>query len=339
MTERQPIEATKRRSVWFGVGISVLGAAAYGIFTYFTFDEFGALPSLGFACLVPVAMGAATLLFSDPDQLNLYVRIVFGPWMAVIVSLLGLFAIAREGALCLVILLAPFLALALVGSLIGWLIAALVVRSRKKRRAAGIVSVLLPFAFLPVDHLLQEEEVVQVRTTTTIHASAEDVWSRLANFDTITSEELPSSTFDLLDVPRPIRARAEHDGVGARRVGEFEHDLAFDEVIIETDAPHALAFSVDVDPTDLRPGSAERHAFEGGYFRFVDARYLITEQPDGTLEVSLTSRYHLRTSINAYGKLWANALISDFQSRVLHVLRKRAEAHASSAPHIAERHP
>jgi hypothetical protein len=89
-----------------------------------------------------------------------------------------------------------------------------------------------------------------------------------------------------------------------------------------------MTFSVSVDPTTLRAGSAERHAFETGYFRFVDASYRLTPTAGGT-RLELSSRYVIKSGLNAYGRRWSHALISDFQARVLRVLKGRVERDAN----------
>ena len=92
-----------------------------------------------------------------------------------------------------------------------------------------------------------------------------------------------------------------------------------------------MSFSIAVDPRMLRPGSAERHAFENGYFRFVDATYSLAELPGGGTELVLTSRYAVESGVNWYGKLWADAIVRDFQDRVLAVIKARSERRATTA--------
>ena len=119
--------------------------------------------------------------------------------------------------------------------------------------------------------------------------------------------------------------------LGGHRVGEFEYGLKFHELITAFNQPTLLAFSIAVDPRSLRVGSAERHAFEAGYFRFVEARYSLVELPGGATELKLSSSYVVESGVNWYGKLWARALVADFQDRVLEVLKKRSERTLLSA--------
>jgi hypothetical protein len=238
----------------------------------------------------------------------------------------------------LIVLALPIIAILMLVTLIAWVVSALVLRSRKARVAAGIVLLLLPFVVLPLERrYLVRDEIVAVESTVFVRARPEMVWRHLSTVDTIAIEELPPSLLMNLGVPRPVRATVDFEGLGARRVGEFEDGLRFDERIIAFEPPTTLGFSVDVDAEKLRPHSTERHAFEAGYFRFVDAYYRIEPAGAGTVQLSLTSRYRMTTSVNPYGKLWAHAIIVDFQDAVLHVLKSRVEQSAPPPAPMAER--
>lgn len=322
----------QRFTLLTGAGLSLAYAVAYGLLAYFVLDALRSVPTLAFLCLVPAAMGALPLLFSDVDQVKLYVAIIYSPWMSTLIVMTVLLAVGREGAFCILVLISPFLALGMLGSLIGWMIAALVTRSRKKRRAAGAAMMALPFLLLPVEPWLTQERVVTVSSSVVVAADAGGVWRQLPEFPTIAEHELPSDVWQSLGVPRPIRATVDRVELGGRRRGEFENGLTFDERIIALEPERRLAFSIDVDPASLRPHSAERHAFEGGYFDFVDAEYTLRPLDGDRVEVTLASRYRLRTSVNFYGELWASWLVADFQEGVLAVLRQRVEAEAEREP-------
>jgi hypothetical protein len=86
-----------------------------------------------------------------------------------------------------------------------------------------------------------------------------------------------------------------------------------------------MTFSIAVDPRTLREGSAEQHAFQTGYFRFIDAAYDLEPLSATATRLHLSSRYVIKSGANWYGKLWADAVVRDFQDRVLRVLKGRAE--------------
>jgi hypothetical protein len=315
----------QKQTLATGALLSILYAAMYVVAAYFVFRQLREMPTVAFLCLVPGAMGAVPLLFRDPEQTRLYQWILFVPWMAIATAFLLLALTGNEGILCMLVLASPFAAAGLVGTFVGWLTAAILRRSSLER-AAGVAMMLLPLAFLPVENRwLVREERITVESSVVVRASASTVWGLLAEFETIQPSEYRDGFFHWAGLPRPIRATVDRPELGGHRTGEFEGGLRFDEVITAFDPPRRMGFSVDVDPTTLRPDSAERHAFESGYFRFLDAGYQLEDVDAEHVRVKLSSTYVVKTSVNAYGKVWANAVIEDFQDRVLTVLQARAE--------------
>lgn len=49
------------------------------------------------------------------------------------------------------------------------------------------------------------------------------------------------------------------------------------------------------------------------------------------MKLVLSSTYAAKSSVNAYGEMWANAIIGDFQDRVLAVIKRRCEVRAGGA--------
>lgn len=315
----------KKYSLAAGIALSI----AYGVGSYFAFARSGGMPTLAFLCVLPAVMGAVPILFSDVDQVKNYVYLVLIPWFIVGASFLVLFVPGIESLICLFILSAPFFGLALLGSLIAWVIRAFAIRSAARRRAAALLSMLLPFAVLGIERSLPvPEETVRVTSSTEVSAPAATIFRGLAAVDTIEDSEYQPGIWNRLGVPRPIRATVDRAALGGRRTGQFEHGLRFDEVITAFDAPRTMSFDIAVDPTTLRPNSAERHALEGGYFRFVDATYTLEPIDGARVRLTLSSRYFVKSTVNAYGNLFGRALVGDFQDRVLAVLKLRAERRA-----------
>jgi hypothetical protein len=305
-------------------------AFGYGIFSYFAADLVAALPTIAFLLLVPVAMGAVPLLLSDEDHIRNYVSLLLTPWLAVACVLAVLVAIGREGAICFLVLGAPLWLGTLLGTLTAFIIRAFKIR-RAKRKAAAAALLLLPFMVAPLEQrFLVHTEMVTVTSEVEVDAPPASIWSRIAAFDTIDQSEYQAGIFNLLGVPRPLRAEVDRVALGGLRTGYFEYGLVFDEVITELDSPRRMTFSISVDPKRLRRNSMERHALEGSYFRFIDASYTLepiagaSSGDGGRTRVVLSSRYEAKSSVNAYGKFCSSIILSDFQDRLLDVLRRRA---------------
>lgn len=315
----------KKYSLVAGIALSV----AYGLATYLAMGRVGGMPTISFLCVLPAVMGAVPLLFADVDQIKNYLYLILIPWLTVGTCFLLLYIPGLEALLCLVLLASPFLAMAMVGTLLGWIIRAFILRSEAKRRAAALLSMLLPFATLGIERSLPvPEQTVQVSSSVEVNAPAATIFRGLAAVDTIEATEYQAGIWNRLGVPRPIRATVDKAALGGHRTGHFEGGLRFDEVITAFDAPRKMAFDIAVDPSTLRPNSTERHALEGGYFRFIDATYTLDPLDGERTRLTLSSRYVVKSTVYAYGNLFGRALVGDFQERVLAVLKLRAERRA-----------
>jgi hypothetical protein len=302
---------------------SVAVGVVYGLVTYFAFRRYGLLASYAYLVAVPAAIGAVPLLFRDVDQIRSYAALLVIPWLSILGIFVALGALLKEGALCFLVLGAPFALAAMLGTLIAAVVASLVIRS-KKRKALGAAMMILPLAFVGLEQRwLVRQETVAVRSSTVVEAPAEEVFDQLAVIDPISEDEYPAGILNRLGVPRPIAATTDVKAVGGHRVGSFERGLRFDERITAYDRPERMTFDITVDPSQLEPTSTPRHALEGGYFRFVDATYRVERAGAERCTVTLTSRYVAKSSVNAYEELWASAVVGDFQDRVLRVLAGR----------------
>jgi hypothetical protein len=315
----------KKYSVAAGIALSV----AYGLASYLRFDHARGMPTISFLIVLPAVMGAIPLLFADVEQIKNYLYLLLIPWFTIGLFFLVLYIPGLEALVCLVVLASPFIFVAMLGTLIAWIIRAFILRSAAQRRAAALLSMLLPFAALGIERGLPvPEETVRVVSSTVVAAPAGALFRGLAEVDTIEDAEYQVGIWNRLGVPRPIRATVDRAALGGRRTGQFEYGLRFDEVITTFDAPRTMAFDIAVDPSTLRPNSTERHALEGGYFRFVDATYTIEPVDADRVRLTLASRYVVRSTVKAYGNLFGRALVGDFQDRVLAVLKRRAERQA-----------
>lgn len=299
----------------------------YGIVAFVAFGHLRALPTVAFTILVPLAISSLSYLFTDDAQLQNFEKLLLTPWLGAGAVLVAFVAVFGEGAICFAVLLGPFVGIALIATTVMWAVRATNLRiASRKKKAAGVGLLLLPWLVAPAElRWGMPTEQHEVEAAIEVHAPPEQVWTYLAEVDTIGPSEFHPGPFHWLGVPRPIRARVDRAASGGHRTGEFSEGLRFDEVITVFEPATRMAFSVDVDPARLRPDSAERHAFGQGYFRFVDATYRLEGLRPGWTRLRLSSRYVLTSGVNGYGRLWADAIVGDFQERVLAVLKGRAE--------------
>ena len=143
------------------------------------------------------------------------------------------------------------------------------------------------------------------------------------NVPLITNDERPwTITHNLLRAPRPLQANLR-DGV---RYAQWEHGVAFEEVLIDDGDPNTIAWQFRFpDPDLLDP--IDYHVSPTGPEVFMDqGQYRFEQINDDRTRVSLTTTYRLNTIMNGYLALWGEVLLDDFHMAVLHVIAQRAEA-------------
>ena len=315
-----------------------LVGTAYGLLAYAAFTSAGHLAwgpgrgvvaSFSYLALVPLALSAVPLLFSDPDQMTWYRSALFIPWVSTFGMFLLLAVTQIEGALCFLVLVVPFVLLISTGV---WLVRALSLwRLRKaRRRAAGLLMMLLPFLTASFEHRwLTRVETNSVETVVLVRAAPGEVWRQIVEVPFIDDRELAPGLLHRLGLPRPLRATVDAPRLGGQRIGFFDGGLRFKETILAFEPQRRMLLGVTVDPATIANLPSLRHALEGGYMRLLAVEYrLHPQEVAGETRLSLACRYELRSSVNLYGQAWVNLILRDFEERLLPVIQARAEAAA-----------
>lgn len=327
------MDPSKTRTLVFG-GIA---GVIYGILAYVAFARHpggGGVASLSFLVLVPLGMAAIPLLFSDADQVRWYRRALFMPWISVVGLYLFLLAVRLEDLLCVLLLAGPFV---MVVSLVTWVVRAVMIRraSTARRRAVAATLLCLPFVVLATgaeDRLLVGRQTVTVREEVVVAAAADAVWRQIVEVPLISPRELPAGPFNRLGIPRPLSATADAHRAGGVRTGMFEGGLRFREPIRAFEPGRRLTLDVEADAASVPDAPSLRHVFGRGYFHIDEVSYEIEARPDGGTRLVLGCRYSLHTSVNPYGRVWADLIIADFERRLLQVIAARAEREARARP-------
>jgi hypothetical protein len=314
----------RQRLLWTGVAIGV----AYGVLTRLAFGAAGTLASVTFLFITPAVLGAIPLLIANDETLRAYRSLIFLPWIVMAGLFLVFAALRIEGLMCLMILAAPF---ALVSLLAAFVVRAVRLR-RKARRGVLPALVLGPFLLSPIEASVRSPSAVhETVSSVTVRAPAPTIWEQLIRVPEIPDSAYAAGAFNRMGIPRPVEARLFGEGPGARREGRFAGGLRLDERIVDWVPHRRVSFSILVDTSTIRPVVFDRHVLTGGYFEFVDAAYEIEPLGDGTHALRLISRYRLTSKLNFYGRLWGDAILRDFQSRLLAVLAARSEVAARNA--------
>lgn len=286
--------------------------------------SFGVM-SVSFLVLIPIVIGVLDQLPEPPPQPSAWRRVVdafFSPMTAVSLMLALMAIFTWEGTICIVMALPIFFVLAGLGGCIGMLVRT---RTGKSRNATVSALVLLPYLTSPVEHRLEvSTETRAVENVVLIGAAPEIVWREIKSVRAIDPKELPFQFVHFIGLPRPIEATLSYDGPGGVRVATFERGLAFRETVTEWAPNRMLSFSIHAEPAP--PTALDEHVAVGGpYFDVLDGTYVVEALFDGTTRLRLTSHQRLSTRFNAYARLWTDLVMSDLQSAIMEVIRKRCE--------------
>jgi len=309
---------------------ALLVALAYGLACYLLVEI--VRPSSGyfyvsFAILQPAVLSAFVAFVGDPKF-----RRGRGYYNSVpVFLLLGMMAVSlvalREGFIC-VLMLAPIW---YVGGLIGTrLLERIRTRAgdgggKPRLYAPGIMA--LPLVMLPIEAALPVPEAYyRVERSVMIDAPAATIWPLMQGMGDIAPHEGKGNfSQDIAGLPRPLEARLEGRGIGARREGYWDKGIHFAEVVDRWRPEREIGWTFDFSDsngweftdTHLHPASEHMHILRGGY--------RLEPMADGRQRLTLHTSYVARTHLNAYAMLWGELFLGDISNNLLATIRDRAE--------------
>jgi hypothetical protein len=284
--------------------------------------SFTDLFSITFIWIVPFIMGVAPLIFARKRYLRNTIYTAFIPLLSVLTFFVICFITRIEDTICVVIIAAPFIFSAMIG---GLTFGRFIIKYRERR---GIVYSIL---FIPLIAGFIEEQFTipsqdfEIRTVRIISASKDNIWKNVIRVKEIRDEEYRKGFFNYAGIPKPIFAELDKDTIGATRIGHFEGGLLFNETISYWDKTNKISFNIKVIPSTLRNTVFDQHLLTGKHFEFLTASYELKRINDSQTQLTLLSSYRLDTRINLYASIWGNSMLSDFQGRLLDVIKMRCE--------------
>jgi uncharacterized membrane protein YhaH (DUF805 family) len=330
-----PEAAAKAESVWQGrllvdqpVVAALLGILASSLLGL-VLTVFGTvyLKNYGWGLFVgiPFMMGfSGSLIYSLPKMRGL-AECLLVAGLAVGMVAMGLFLLAIEGFVCLVMAAPIALVLSVFGAIAGYAVQ----RERWSRRMGQVRLYAAAWVLLPL--LLTTEAadsrptpLIAAVTTCEIDAPPEKVWRHVVSFGELPP---PRENIFLLGIAYPVRARLQGQGVGAVRHCEFSTG-PFVEPITVWDEPHRLAFDVRQQPHPMREWSpyAEIHpAHLEGFFRSRRGEFRLSALPGGRTRLEGTTWYEQSIWPQAYWKPWSDYLIHTIHRRVLEHIKAETE--------------
>ena len=247
-----------------------------------------------------------------------------GPAMLVAVGAMALglavvVAIGIDGLICILMAAPIMLPAAIVGGLMGYLIA----QATMSGPAWLAVAFILPSS-ATIEHWLPKPVEYEVVSVVEIDASPDDVWQTVVAFPEI---EHPPGWLHRLGVAYPVRARIEGQGVGAVRYCEFSTG-DFVEPITVWDQPRRLAFDVQDQPCpmdEISPWEDIHPPHLHGYLTSHHGEFRLIETSDGGTRLEGRTWYSVDMYPQIYWKKWTDQIIHSIHFRVLNHIRDVVE--------------
>ena len=284
--------------------------------------DFADLFSITFVWVVPILVGLTPLIFSSRERLDSIIYRISIPAFSVLTFFIFCLITRFEDIICLMVIALPFL---VVAGIAGAILGGVILRQRKKNGILYSIF-LLPFLTGIIEPNFPTP-TQNFETTSSIIISAEnsEIWKRIVRVGEIRETEYRKGLFNYAGIPRPLYAELDKDKLGGIRIGHFEGGLRFRENIIKWEKDHSVTFDIKIIPSATNRTIFERHMLNGQHFKFLNATYQLRKINKVQTELSLKTEYQLDTKINFYGEFWGQLLLSDFQDRLLCVIRNRCE--------------
>ncbi len=284
--------------------------------------DFADLFSVTFVWILPILVGLTPLLFASKEDLDDIGVRISRPILSVLTFFILCYWTGHEDIICILMISVPFLfAAGISGVLFGWAIL-----SYRKKNGILYSILLLPFLTGFIEpHFPTPTESFVTTSSILINADKAGIWENIVRVNRIQESEYRKGLFNYAGIPRPLYAELDKDTIGGKRIGHFEGGLKFQESIIEWHRNSSVTFDITIIPSATNRTIFERHMLQGQHFKFLNATYQLKEIGEGQTELFLTTTYQLNTKVNFYGAFWGKLLLTDFQDRLIHVIKDRCE--------------
>lgn len=316
-------------SVFWTLGIGVTFGMVYVMLFQASSDLLIGTLSVSFLFLVPMGIGALTVALAPVRRKESWPYAVFMPWLVCLLVGLLVGVLAMEAWACIVIGLPVFFIM----SSIGGALTKVMFDARSGNGTLGAwlgVAAIAPLFLMPIE--VQWTPVGTTRDvvkTVVIEAPAEQVWASFVAVPPIQPDERPIAWFPWLGLPQPVEARLEQPGETGMRWASYENGMQVIEPTIIWEPARQYRFGVMLDPGGPRTTPLWT-ALAGEHLVVDHVEYRIDPVPGatGSVRLTLTGRYTLRTPLDSYAGVWIDFLLGDFERTILHVVKERAEAGA-----------
>uniref|UniRef100_UPI0040490ACC hypothetical protein n=1 Tax=Fulvivirga sp. TaxID=1931237 RepID=UPI0040490ACC len=299
----------------------------------FDIDEWQSLwgiMTITFFISLPYIVGVLTIYLSNIENVkSLRYRILY-PW----ISIFAFFAITMlfsiEGWACWTMILPIFLLFSSLGGITAGYFK--IKKSKHPNNMHLSVAIILPLFLSPIEKTIEEiPGFYRAYTFIDINSTSDKIWSNVTRVNTISKEEDRGSLTNFLQIPRPVKAELDYEGVGAKREAVFEGGLIFNETVLKYDHESFMSFSIAANTYEIPSTTFDEHILIGGeFFDVLEGEYKLERKENGSYRLHLTSEFKLTTTFNFYASIWGLWIMKDIQKNILKVIKKRSEDNYST---------
>jgi len=295
------------------------------IFGASIFDDFLSVMTWTFFLLVPAAIGALTIYFSNVEKAKSMNYRFFAPWLPIILVIFLTILIGLEGWACWVMISPLFLIFSSIGGLIAGHFK--IKKSKKQENLNLSILVLLPFIIGPIENSIPiNPEVFKTYTSIIINSDEAKIWQNVTSVKEIKATEDSSTLTKWLGFPKPIKAELDKQEVGGYRKAIFEKGLIFHETVTEYKDLKLMRFKIKANTYEIPSTTLDEHILIGGeYFDMLDGTYELEKINKHQYKLILYSNFSMKTTFNSYAGVWGKWIMKDIQTNILKVIKERSE--------------
>lgn len=276
--------------------------------------------NLSFIWVLPIVIGLIPVLIAHKEIQGSKAKQILYPIASVIVFFLIALASRLEDFVCILILTFPFIMMAGISGLVF----SDIIKRRKSKKLFSIV--LLPFLIVPFESKIPDQsDTYNVESQIIIEATKAEIWNNIIEVSEIKASEYDDGFYNYIGIPRPIKSELKEIEGEQYRIGYFTADLTLFEKITQMDTFNFVAFEIELEQSVLRDLPTDKHILQSNYFQFDQISYQLIEIDSEHTELKLNCKYSMESKMNWYANFWAQSIISDFEVKLLNVLKEKIE--------------
>lgn len=282
--------------------------------------------TITFFASLPYVVGVLTIYLSNLANVKSLRYRIFYPWKPILVFFAITMIFSIEGWACWTMILPIFLFFSSLGGITAGYFK--IKKSKHPNNLHLSLAIILPLFIGPVEKMIGEiPGFYEAYTYIDIDSTSDKIWSNVTRVSDIAEEEDQGTLTNFLQIPRPIKAELDYEGVGAKREAIFEGGLVFDETVLKYEHESLMTFSITANTFEIPATTFDKHILIGGdFFDVLEGTYKLERKESGLYRLHLTSEFKLTTTFNFYASIWGLWIMKDIQKNILKVIKKRSEA-------------